>query len=102
MFRNTIIGAFVGMAALLGTPAAWSESVTYGVFRENVPNVPDDQRNCWAQAMVAGQTINGEVIAERLTQKQAESRLQRDAQRGVCANQRQSASWSARKEKEKE
>jgi hypothetical protein len=102
MLRNMAIGAVVGMATLIGTSGGWAQTptptptYTYGVFRENVANVPDDQRNCWVQAMVSGDTINGELLAERLTQQQAEDTLQRDAHRGFCASQRTASNWSAR------
>jgi hypothetical protein len=100
MIRNMTIAAIIAVAGLIGTPAAWAQDYSWGVFRENVPNVPDDQRNCWAQAMVAGETINGELLTERVTQQQAEFALLRDARRGLCASQRTSRGWSARQEKD--
>ena len=96
MFRNLTIGAIVATATLIGPPAARAQSYTWGVFRENIANVPEDQRNCWVQAMVTGQTVNGEVLGERLTQQQAEFELQKEAHRGRCANQRSSTTWTAR------
>ena len=98
MLRNSMIVAIVGIAALSGSPAAQAQNYTWGVFRENVLNVPDNLRNCWTQAMVSGQTINGELIAERLTQQQAQVALTREARKGLCASQRSAPSWTARQE----
>jgi hypothetical protein len=117
MFCSRTLGAIVGIATLIAVPAAWAQDQTqtqdqtqapdqvtqtntWGVFRENVLNVPDDQRNCWTQAMVGGDAINGELIAERLTKQQAELALRREARRGLCAAQRTSAGWSARQARE--
>jgi hypothetical protein len=96
MLRNLTIGAIIAIATLIGPPAAKAESYTWGVFRENAANVPEDQRNCWVQAMVTGETVNGEVLGERLTQQKAESLLQSESTRGRCASQRSSTTWSAR------
>jgi hypothetical protein len=101
MLRNLTIVAIVGMANSIGTAAVWAQNspgYTYGVFRENVASLSDDQRNCWTQAMVAGDTINGELLAERLTQQQAEAALQREARRGLCASQRTAPRWTAREQ----
>ncbi len=68
----------------------------YGVFRENNTNVPTGQRNCWAQAMVSGSTINGELLAERLTEKQAETTLQQYSNRGRCTSQQLAPKWTMR------
>jgi hypothetical protein len=70
--------------------------LTWGIFRENAANVAESQRNCWAQAMVSGLTINGEVLVQHLTQEKAETELLRLAKRGECAAERTSSSWSAR------
>jgi hypothetical protein len=96
MLRNLTIGAIVAIGALIGPSVARAQSYTWGVFRENVTNVPEDQRNCWVQAMVTGGAVNGEILGERLTQQQAEFELQKEAHRGRCANQRSSTTWSAR------
>jgi hypothetical protein len=98
MLRILTIGAIGAITALIGPPATRAQSYTWGVFRENVTNVPEDQRNCWVQAMVTGGAVNGEILAERLTQEQAEFSLQRETHHGRCANQRSSTSWSARGE----
>lgn len=95
MLRNMAIAAIVGMATLIGTSAARAQTLSWGVWRENAPSVPEDQRNCWSQAMVSGGTINGELIGERSTQQQAENLLRSDAQRGLCASRRVSTSWAA-------
>jgi hypothetical protein len=95
MLRLLTIGA---IATLIGSPAATAQTYTWGVFRENVTNVPEDQRNCWVQAMVTGGAVNGEILAERLTQEQAELSLQRETHHGRCASQRSSTRWSARGE----
>ena len=100
MLRNMTLAAIVAAAGLIGTPVASAQDYSWGVFREYVSNAPDDQRNCWTQAMVSGETINGELLAERLTQQQAEFALVREARKGLCARQRTSAGWSARQEKD--
>jgi hypothetical protein len=94
------LAAIVAVAGLIGTPAAWAQNYSWGVFRENVPNAPDDQRNCWTQAMVSGGTINGELLSQSATQQQAEAALQLDARKGLCASQRTTKSWSARQERD--
>jgi hypothetical protein len=96
MLRNTTFVAIMALASLAGAPGARAQDYSYGVFRENAPDLPDDQRNCWTQAMVSGSTINGELLAERLTQQQAEAALRHEARRGVCASERTSTNWSAR------
>jgi hypothetical protein len=100
MLRKLTLISILAMTGAFGAPAAWAQTYSWGVFRENVPNAPDDQKNCWTQAMVAGETINGELMAERLTQPQAELALQHEARRGLCAHKRSSANWSARNEDE--
>jgi hypothetical protein len=70
--------------------------MTWGVYRENAPNVSENLRNCWAQAMVSGSTINGELMAQKLSQVKAQAELQRLATQGLCAAERTSTSWSAR------
>ncbi len=99
MVRQLILIAVVGTAAAAGIPAARAQSVpaySYGVFRENITNVSDAQKNCWVQATVDGSSINGERIAERLTEPQAEAALQHAVHRGLCAGQRTSPTWSTR------
>jgi hypothetical protein len=88
--------AIVGMAILTGTCVARAQTFTWGVYRENVSNLPDDQRNCWIQAMITGEHINGELMGEQSTRQQAENLLRRDAQRGLCASQRITTSSAAR------
>jgi hypothetical protein len=130
MFRIMKLSAAVSIAILIGAPAVWAQAVTapdaaaqdpatqdpatqdaaaqdqtaptygWGVFRENVPDAPVGDRNCWIQTMVDGSSINGELLAERMTQRKAEAALQRQARRGMCANQRTSTNWSARQERE--
>jgi hypothetical protein len=70
--------------------------IGYGVFRENVPDAPLTQRNCWVQAMIQGDTIRGELLAERVTFAQAQCVLARVSRRGLCANQRTDPLWTAR------
>jgi hypothetical protein len=97
VLRNTIQSAMVGFAILIGSGAG-AQTLEYGVFRENAPELPDGDRNCWVQAMVSGSTINGELLAERITQSQAQCFLRRSTRRGVCASQRTSNDWAARSE----
>lgn len=96
MRRMVKIGALVALASLSGVPAAGAQSLTWGVFRENANSIAESQRNCWSQAMVSGQTINGELMAQNLTEARAQLKLQELGKRGLCASQRTAASWSAR------
>ena len=96
MLRSIKIGAIVVLVNLVGPRSAGAETMTWGVFRENATNVSESQRNCWSQAMVSGLTINGEIMAQNLSQEKSEAELQRLAKRGLCAAERTSASWSAR------
>jgi hypothetical protein len=98
MLRTIKIGAIVTLANVMGAQSAGAENLTWGVFRETAPNVSEAQRNCWSQAMVTGLTINGEVLAEHLTQEKAELELQKLAKRGLCAAERTNPSWTARGE----
>jgi len=90
------IGALVALATVIGAPAAGAQSLTWGVFRENAGNVSENQRNCWSQAMVSGQTINGEVLRQNLTEDKAQRELKDLSRRGLCASERSAPSWTAR------
>jgi len=71
----------------------------YGVFREVVGEAtPAGQRNCWVQGLVNGQTINGDLMTERVLLTQAQCVLRYLTRRGLCANQRTTSYWSARKD----
>ena len=83
-------------ASFWGGPALSQTSFTYGVFRENLPASPVNERNCWSQAMVSGGTINGEVIASGLTEAEAAQQLMQLGNSGLCANQRTATDWAAR------
>jgi hypothetical protein len=96
MLRTIKIAAIVALANVVGAQSAGSQTLTWGVFRENATNVAESSRNCWVQAMVSGLTINGEVMAQRLSQEKAEAELQSLAKREQCAAERTSPSWSAR------
>jgi hypothetical protein len=114
MLRRTKIAAIAAMVSLIGAPAAgaqttgWpggqsmgrsggqGQTMTWGVFRENANNEVESARNCWSQAMVTGSTINGEVLAERLTEQKAQDALQSLARRGLCAAERTAPNWTAR------
>jgi hypothetical protein len=72
--------------------------IQYGVFRETLANAPVNQKNCWVQGLVSGQSINGDLLTERVTLTQAQCVLTYMTQHGLCANQRTSAYWSARPE----
>ncbi len=96
MLRTLKIGAIVALANVIGVQSPGAESLTWGVFRENAPNVSENQRNCWVQAMVSGLTINGELLVHHLTQDKAQTEIQRLARQGLCAAERTSLSWSAR------
>jgi hypothetical protein len=96
MLRTIKIGAIVALTSVVGNHASGTGTLTWGIFRENATNVPESQRNCWTQAMVSGSTINGELMAQRLTETKAQTDLQRLAQQGQCAAERTSTTWSAR------
>jgi hypothetical protein len=96
MSRTIKIGAIAALAIVIGAHAAAAQTLTWGIFRENAPDVTESLRNCWTQAMVSGQTINGEVMAQNLTQKKAETELLRMATQGLCAAERTSTTWTAR------
>jgi hypothetical protein len=96
MLRTIKIGAIIVLANVIGAQSVGAESLTWGVFRENAPDVSENLRNCWSQAMVSGLTINGELMAQHLSQDKAQAELQRLAKQGLCAAERTSSSWSAR------
>jgi hypothetical protein len=77
---------------------ALNSNYQYGVFREVVVTATVSQRNCWVQGLVGGQTINGDLLTERVTLTQAQCVLNYMTRRGLCANQRTSAYWSARQD----
>lgn len=101
MIAKRIAGAFLGLIVSLTASTAWADDppvavFTWGVFRENVQGVHDSQKNCWSQAMITGQTINGEVLNSGLTEAQAAARLSDHARRGQCASARTATSWATR------
>jgi hypothetical protein len=96
MLRTIKIGAIVALTSVVGNQASGTETLTWGIFRENASNVAESQRNCWVQAMVSGSTINGEIMVQHLTQTKAEEELQKLTNRGQCAGERTNPSWSAR------
>lgn len=96
MLRAIKIGAIVALANVVGGHGAGADTLTWGIFRENASDVSQSLRNCWAQAMVSGETINGEIMAQNLTEQRAQAKLQDFAKRGQCAAERTSATWSAR------
>jgi hypothetical protein len=98
MLRTIKIGAIVALANVIGAQSAGAQTLTWGIFRENATDVSESLRNCWTQAMVSGQTINGELMAQNLTERQAEFQLQKFARLGTCAAERSSQNWSARGE----
>jgi hypothetical protein len=75
---------------------AQNTNVQYGVFREVVPTAPVSQRNCWVQGLVSGETINGDLLTERVTLTQAQCVLNYLTRRGQCASERTTPYWSAR------
>lgn len=77
-----------------GSTTESASGTTYGVFREVNANVPVGELNCWTQAMVSGSTINGELLAQRATQRQAEWTLRYYARQGACANEVAESTWT--------
>jgi hypothetical protein len=106
MLRTIKIGAIVALTSVFGAQAASAQTadaqtadaqtLTWGIFRENAADISESLRNCWTQAMVSGQTINGELMEQNLTERKAQFDLQSLARRGLCAAERSSTSWSAR------
>ena len=84
MFRPIKIGAIAALATVIGAHAAAAQTLTWGVFRENADSIDESQRNCWSQAMISGQTINGELMAQNLSQQDAATQLQTLAAQGAC------------------
>ncbi len=91
-----MFGARAASAQTADTQTADAQTLTGGIFRENATDISESQRNCWTQAMVSGQTINGEIMAQNLTEQKAQFELQSLAKRGLCAAERTSTTWSAR------
>jgi hypothetical protein len=75
---------------------AQNSNYQYGVFREVVPTAPVSQRNCWVQGLVSGQTINGDLLTERVTLTQAQCVLTYLTRHEQCASERTTPYWSAR------
>ena len=90
--------AALGLIISAAGSAAWADdpTLTWGVFRENIVNVSDAQKNCWSQAMASGETINGELLNSNLSESDATLWLLYYAWNGQCASDRQSSNWVAR------
>jgi hypothetical protein len=89
--RNRValsIAALVQLTVLIGSPAAQAQTMTWGVFQENVaPAAANYPGNCWSQAMVSGDRINGALLQGQLTQQQAQNFLETAIGQGTCMNQ---------------
>ena len=82
------IAALAGLASLLCSPAAQAQTMTWGVFQENLaPSATNYPGNCWSQAMVSGGAINGVLLQGQMTQQQAQSFLATAISQGTCMNQ---------------
>jgi len=82
------IAALAGLASLLCSPPAQAQTLTWGVFQENLaPSSANYPGNCWSQAMVTGGTINGVLLQGQLTQQQAQDFLATAISQGACMNQ---------------
>jgi hypothetical protein len=82
------IAAIVGLASLNGMAAARAQTLTWGLFQENLPASAVSQTgNCWTQAMVSGRTINGILLAGQLTKQQALEALRSAIGQGTCPDQ---------------
>ena len=83
-----LVAAIVGLATLIGTPTARAQTMTWGVFQENLdPSAANYPGNCWSQAMIDGTAINGLLLQGQLTQDQAQNALSTAINRGLCRNQ---------------
>lgn len=87
MHRPIFAGAILGLVAVLATPAVGDDAVTYGLFRTRAQYIPIEQRNCWIQAQISGNTINGELISANATLNQTQCDLHTEIVSGRCVNQ---------------
>ena len=89
MLRTLTIVAAVGFSLVVAPPLvrADDDEVQYGVFRTNATYLSIEQRNCWIQAMISGQTINAERIGDHLSQKDARCLMHTEIVGGRCVNQ---------------
>ena len=85
---TTSTAALAGLTMLLWLPAAHAQTMTWGVFQENLaPSAANYPGNCWSQAMVSGNAINGALLQGQLTQQQAQDFLATAISQGRCMNQ---------------
>jgi hypothetical protein len=92
-------GSLPAVDPALGQTSPDGTPYQYGVFREvAAETTPPSQRNCWVQGLVNGQTINGDLLTERVSLTQSQCVLNYLTRRGLCANQRTTSYWSARQD----
>jgi len=81
------IAALAGLASLLCSPAR-AQTLTWGVYQENLdPSAANYPGNCWSQAMVSGDAINGVLLQGQMTQQQSQDFLATAISQGRCMNQ---------------
>lgn len=86
--RCRVAIAAVALAGLFGTPTARADTLTWGLFQENLaPSADNYPGNCWSQAMIDGSAINGVLLQGQLTNDQAQAALTSAINSGVCKNQ---------------
>ena len=84
MLRKTTIGALIGLVSVCSSPGAIAQTYDYGVFRVRATYLPESERNCWVQAMVSGQTINADLLTERVTVEEAQCALKQYVRNHLC------------------
>jgi hypothetical protein len=89
MPRWMTAGTILAISVVLTTPepAMAAGGVQYGLFRTRAAYVPIEQRNCWIQGKISGETINGDLISDHPTERAADCALHREILAGRCVNQ---------------
>ena len=87
MPRWITAGGILVLVTALARPDAMAGAVQYGLFRTRAAYVPLEQRNCWVQGKVSGETINGDLISIHATERGAECAMHREILAGLCVNQ---------------
>ena len=86
MWRYVTAGALFCVMLASALPAA-AAGGQFGLFRTRASYMPIEQRNCWVQAKVSGETINGDLISDHMTEGSAVCALHREILAGRCINQ---------------
>jgi hypothetical protein len=81
------IVTIVGLGAWFALPA-FAQVMAWGVFREVLADAPLTSLHCWSQAMISGQTINGELMTTTATQDDAVATVNWAKDQGLCLDDR--------------